>query len=139
MVTREYVCIHCKYEFEELQKISDDIVRDCPFCLLKGGVESRYSNAPTLLVQMSDPKTVGGQAIKNERDMGSRQYEEKLQTNTEEFYKKLYEKKREGLAPGENFVEPKFKNPIWRDKKVDLSLAELPEHKQMDYVMTGDK
>ena len=41
MPTYEYVCKKCGYKFEELQKMSDKPIKQCPKC--RGGVRRLFS------------------------------------------------------------------------------------------------
>jgi len=45
----EYACQECGYNFEKLQRISEDPVRDCPSCESKGTVKKLVSQTSFVL------------------------------------------------------------------------------------------
>lgn len=69
MPTYEYECGSCQHRFEERQSIKDDALKTCPACkedalhrVISGGLGFFFT----------DPKTLGGIADRNAKDMARR-------------------------------------------------------------------
>lgn len=107
----EYACPDCELAFEMLQKMSDDVLKVCPFCSKK--TLTKLFSVPHIQIE-SEPKTIGELAERNTKKMSKDELSEKTE-------RKL-EKRRQGLAEtaakvGGKAIKQSDTIPWWRDGK----------------------
>lgn len=115
MPVYEYHCASCDTNYDVVQSIKAEPLKTCMGCG-QDAIE-RVLHVPMVLDLT--PKTLGGQADKNEGP--GRTY--------------WLDKKRREMEQ----ASPKPERPWWRDTDhVNTKLAELTPKQQMNYVMTGN-
>lgn len=137
MLTYEYECQECKYNFETRQSIKDKPLVECPQC--KSQTLERIIGSDIIFIDKT-PRTLGTLAEKNTRKMGS--YEkDKKQKETEDrsnlARKRAVEEgmKLKGLTPIDT---SKIKKP-WYSKNAPPTskLQKLNNKQKKDYIEKG--
>lgn len=117
----EYFCDECKYNFEVVQRMSDDAFVDCPEC----GLSSlrRIFGVPFCLVY-GEAKTIEHQAARNRKTIGADTIHERAAKKKEERAKAF---ERAKPPKGGQVLDPtKATRPWWRSGAHGCPNSEKP-------------
>ena len=137
MITYHYVCKQCSADFELLESIKDEPLKECPLC--HSDQICRIIHAPLYVKVVGEPTTLGQLAERNSKGM-SQEQKDKLQKQ----YKtqKTINRIPDNLAPKR--ATPTVDNsptPEWVEKPRTKTHAELNKMSQQQlekYVYTGE-
>lgn len=116
----QYVCRPCEVSFETFQKMSEDPIKECPFCC-KPVLEKLYS-VPHISVP-DNPKTLGQLAEYNTKKMSEE--DRNLQTQMKKEKRKRGIRKIEQETGGK-IIEASKEVPWWRSGQNGTTYSDKP-------------
>jgi putative FmdB family regulatory protein len=128
MITYVYRCPTCLYEFEKEQNLSDKPIKKCPCC--EGRKCERLLCEP--IVVTIDPRSLGFQAEKNTRNMGT--YEREAKQAKLDSQKEARLSKIESAIPGaKNVTSKPNKDIVNLNKKIN----KMTSSQKKKYILEG--
>ena len=135
MITYEYECENCKYNFEVQQSIKDDAFTVCPEC--EHETLHRVINTPLYIRVVGEPTTIGQLAERNTKRMSTEQIEALQQKHkTKKTISRIPDDRRPATQPG----KPIGDMPEWIKRsrtKTTEDVIKMTPQQQERYIHTG--